>query len=643
VSRYLALCLAVCLAARVASAEPLNPSELAQVKAAEEARIQAIASVYGAVVAIYGNDRQGGGSGVLFDESGYALTNHHVVAAAGVNGWAGLADGKLYRWRLIGTDPGGDVAIIQLQGQDKFPTAPLGDSSKVRVGDFAMAMGNPFVLAEDQRPTVTLGIVSGVERFQPGSGMNQLVYGNCIQVDSSINPGNSGGPLFNLRGQVIGINGRGSFEERGRVNVGLGYAISANQCRTFVPELLSTKIAQHGTLDAVFGTREGKVICHTLNLDAPIARLGLQLGDELLAFEKQPIQTANQFTNLLSMLPAGWPCEVTFTREGSEPKTVFVRLTALPYESARPAPKPEEEEKGPDEEKSREPEKPSGKEKESDDKKPEEKKSEDKQPSEEDARRGKGLPMPMPMRRAPAIPLHDAGKIRDAELNGEIARWALHRWRSAAKLATNEGVAGIRVIDEVQRDGEKVGSLEALLARDGKCVVRYDVSGKKMSIGFDGETFWQISDDRTQPISQAKALRDAFFLQAFIMAQCLKNDAFAGLGKLTLDGSDKAAQRPAFRLKLIDDASEETYLWFSVFGSEGRPDIRLLKAGAAIDDDDPLPNVRFVDWQTVAGMELPRTRQMIRGLGEIVERSLVNINCEVREKMEADSFRADKP
>ncbi|HTN74399.1 MAG TPA: trypsin-like peptidase domain-containing protein, partial [Pirellulaceae bacterium] len=181
-----------------ASEPPLTKDELAAVKAAEEDRIRAIDSVYGAVVAIYGNDRGGGGSGVLYDPAGFALTNHHVVQGAGVEGWAGLADGKLYRWRLIGTDPGGDVAIIQLQGKEQFPIAPLGNSEHVRVGDFSMAMGNPFVLAEDQRPTVTLGIVSGIERYQEGAGNNMLVYGNCIQVDSSINPGNSGGPLFNL-------------------------------------------------------------------------------------------------------------------------------------------------------------------------------------------------------------------------------------------------------------------------------------------------------------------------------------------------------------------------------------------------------------------------------------------------------------
>src|SRR5207237_5136646 len=133
------------------------------------------------------------------------------------------------------------------------------------VGDWSMAMGNPFVLAEDQHPTVTLGIVSGTHRYQPGDGLNTLVYGNCIQVDSSINPGNSGGPLFNLRGEVIGINGRGSFEERGRVNVGLGYAISSKQIKNFIPELLATKIVQHGTLDTVFGNPQAGVLCHHLN------------------------------------------------------------------------------------------------------------------------------------------------------------------------------------------------------------------------------------------------------------------------------------------------------------------------------------------------------------------------------------------
>src|SRR5215216_1496327 len=144
--------LAALLVLFVATAVPddaISPADLAAVKAAEAARINAIDGVYGAVVAIYGNDRAGGGSGVIYDSAGYALTNHHVIGGAGLEGWGGLADGKLYRWKLIGTDPGGDVAIIKLEGKNQFPVAPLGDSDSVKVGDWAFAAGNPFTLAED--------------------------------------------------------------------------------------------------------------------------------------------------------------------------------------------------------------------------------------------------------------------------------------------------------------------------------------------------------------------------------------------------------------------------------------------------------------------------------------------------------------
>ena len=151
---------------------------MAAVKKFEQKRIAAIQKVIGSVIAIYGEQRQGGGSGVIIDPSGIALTNHHVIQGAGIKGWGGLSDGNLYRWELIGTDPGGDVSIIQMIGKDEFPYTPLADSDQVQVGDWSLAMGNPFLLTEDQIPTVTLGIVSGVKRYQYGAGgSNQLVYG----------------------------------------------------------------------------------------------------------------------------------------------------------------------------------------------------------------------------------------------------------------------------------------------------------------------------------------------------------------------------------------------------------------------------------------------------------------------------------
>ena len=186
---------------------------------AEAKRVEVVEKVAPAVVAIFGPGGGGGGSGVLITKDGYALTNFHVTKGAGDYMQCGLNDGKLYDAVIVGIDPTGDVAMIKLLGRNDFPTAPMGDSDKVKAGDYSFAMGNPFLLATDFRPTVTYGIVSGVHRYQYPSG-TLLEYTDCIQIDTSINPGNSGGPLFNAAGEVIGINGRGSFEKRGRVNSG---------------------------------------------------------------------------------------------------------------------------------------------------------------------------------------------------------------------------------------------------------------------------------------------------------------------------------------------------------------------------------------------------------------------------------------
>ncbi len=166
----------------------------------------------------------------------------------------GMADGRLYDAVLVGIDPTGDVALIKLLGRDDFPHAELGDSDQVRVGDWVFAMGNPFLLATDLQPTVTYGIISGVHRYQFPSG-TILEYADCLQTDASINPGNSGGPLFDDHGRLIGINGRGSFEKRGRVAVGAGYAISINQIKNFLGDLHSGRVVDHATLGAVVALR----------------------------------------------------------------------------------------------------------------------------------------------------------------------------------------------------------------------------------------------------------------------------------------------------------------------------------------------------------------------------------------------------
>ena len=215
---------------------------------AEAQRVAAIEKAEGLRAGDFRPGGQGGGSGVVISPDGYALTNFHVVAGCGKAMQCGMADGKLYDAVIVGIDPTGDVAVIKLFGRDDFPRGRnWADSDAVRPGDWVFAMGNPFLLATDLQPTVTYGIVSGVHRYQPPSG-TFLEYADCIQTDASINPGNSGGPLFDAQGRLIGINGRGSFQKRGRVNVGVGYAISINQIKRFLGALRGGRIVDHATL-----------------------------------------------------------------------------------------------------------------------------------------------------------------------------------------------------------------------------------------------------------------------------------------------------------------------------------------------------------------------------------------------------------
>ena len=198
---------------------------------AESQRISAIQRATPSAVSVFVPGGGGGGSGVLISPDGFALTNFHVSSPAGTFMRCGLSDGQIYDAVIVGIDPVGDLAMIKLLGRDDFPYAELGDSRLAQVGDWCMVIGNPFLLASNLQPTVTWGILSGVGRYQYPSG-TLLEYGDCLQTDASINPGNSGGPLYDSEGKLLGIVGRASFEKRGRVNVGVGYAISIQQAKT---------------------------------------------------------------------------------------------------------------------------------------------------------------------------------------------------------------------------------------------------------------------------------------------------------------------------------------------------------------------------------------------------------------------------
>ncbi|HMP08675.1 MAG TPA: trypsin-like peptidase domain-containing protein, partial [Lacipirellulaceae bacterium] len=306
--------------------EPLEPD--ASVLAAQAERVAAIARASAATVAVFDAEGGGGGSAVLISRDGYALTNFHVVAPCGPAMKCGLNDGRLYDAVLVGIDPVGDVALIQLLGRDDFPVAEIGDSDEVAVGDWVFAAGNPFLLADDFTPTITYGLASGVRRYQFPSG-TLLEYTDCIQIDTSINPGNSGGPLFNARGQLIGINGRGSFEKRGRVNVGVGYAISINQAMRFLSHLQSGRIVDHASLGAVASTQsDGRVVVDDILETSDAFRRGLRYGDVIVRFADRAINSANDLKNVLGVYPRGWRVPLAYRREGRLAE-VSVRLPGL--------------------------------------------------------------------------------------------------------------------------------------------------------------------------------------------------------------------------------------------------------------------------------------------------------------------------
>src|SRR5207247_9043545 len=174
------------------SAQPPAPVEKSVIDA-EADRVAVIAKLSPAVVAVCIYGGQAVGSGVVIDPEGYALTNHHVVGPTGAIMQCGLADGVLYDAVLVGQDKIGDVALIRLLPKTEgksFPFVQLGDSDRVRIGDWSLAMGNPFSIALDFTPTVTYGLVSGTNRYEPmGSRPGISEYTACIQVVTSLNPG----------------------------------------------------------------------------------------------------------------------------------------------------------------------------------------------------------------------------------------------------------------------------------------------------------------------------------------------------------------------------------------------------------------------------------------------------------------------
>lgn len=297
------------------------------VREREQQRIDTIARIAPTVVCVMPPGGQGGGSGVLISADGYAISNYHVTSGSGNFMKCGLNDGQVYDAVIVGIDPTGDVALIKLLGREDFPFCTPGNSETVKTGDEVLALGNPFLLASDFTPTVTYGIVSGVHRYQYPAG-TFLEYTDCIQIDASINPGNSGGPLFDINGRWIGINGRASFEKRGRINTGAAYAISVRQVLLFIDHLKSGRIVDHGRTNFTVGTYDGTVEVQQVSNLSLAWRRGMRPGDEVLSFGGRALTSANDFKNIMGIFPEQSRVPVEFRNDDGVQK-ITVRMSSL--------------------------------------------------------------------------------------------------------------------------------------------------------------------------------------------------------------------------------------------------------------------------------------------------------------------------
>ncbi|HMA14333.1 MAG TPA: Do family serine endopeptidase, partial [Kiloniellaceae bacterium] len=277
------------------------------------------------------------GSGVIVDAAnGYVLTNHHVIENADEVSVT-LADGRTLEAEFIGSDPDTDVALMRIAAED-LTALPLASGTPLAVGDFVVAVGNPFGVGQ----TVTSGIVSAVGRSNvPGVG-----YQNFIQTDASINPGNSGGALVNLRGELVGIN-TASFNPRGSAagNIGLGFAIPVDLARNVMQQLASTGTVQRGTLgldtQAVdarlasgLGLPEARgVVVTRLHGDSSAAAAGLRTGDVIISANGQRMDDPVSLRNFQGLQPLDAPVTLEVLRDG-KPLTITARLRAQPRDGA---------------------------------------------------------------------------------------------------------------------------------------------------------------------------------------------------------------------------------------------------------------------------------------------------------------------
>jgi serine protease Do len=271
------------------------------------------------------------GSGFLIDAEGHVVTNAHVVDGAD-EVHVKLADEREFDAKVVGRDARLDLAVLALQGAKDLPAASLGKSEQLRVGEYVVAIGNPFGLGH----TVTMGIVSA-----KGRSIGAGPYDDFIQTDASINPGNSGGPLFDLQGRVVGINS--AINPNGQ---GIGFAIPIDMLKDVLPQLLAKGHVDRGHLGVAFKPIDAK-LARTLKLDkargayvadvergSPADRAGLESGDVIVKVEGRDVTHAEELPRLIALHPPGTKLAIDVLREGKS-RSFEVELGKLREPRAR--------------------------------------------------------------------------------------------------------------------------------------------------------------------------------------------------------------------------------------------------------------------------------------------------------------------
>jgi serine protease Do len=268
------------------------------------------------------------GSGFIFRKDGYVLTNNHVVAGAD-NIFVKLPDGSQHKAKVVGLDKDTDIAVLKIDVEGDLPFIELGNSDALKVGEWVMAIGNPFPQLGLDR-TVTVGVVSAKGRGNLNFGEDTPNYQNYIQTDASINPGNSGGPLVNIHGEVVGINSAITNPTGMAFNIGIGFAIPINLAESVIPDLIQKGKVSRGYLGIVFqeldkntadalhlSSTEG-VLVRDVQAGTPADKAGIKMRDVITAFNGQKVIDGQNFRLMVAQAEPGQEATIDIVRDGKK-------------------------------------------------------------------------------------------------------------------------------------------------------------------------------------------------------------------------------------------------------------------------------------------------------------------------------------